>query len=158
MFKLSIQTAVDLAQIEEWTGIRMYAKGSRALDAVSQTLKLIPDTITDELYDQLGEICKRAQQIARERIQSMPNKTKEDGRVKTGAMLRGLTYERRKYKGYVYIRFGWLNGPGYSLFQEWGTRRGLIGMNALMEAYNYLETEVAKLDITYKNVTRGGVR
>lgn len=41
---------------------------------------------------------------------------------------------------------GWLDGrPGYAIFQEHGTRNGIVGMDALRKAGDYIEAEMDKL-------------
>lgn len=69
------------------------------------------------------------------------------GRVDTGTMrdkvwARAYKASNNRYRAEV----GWLDGrPGYAIFQEQGTRNGIVAMNALREAGDYIEAEMDKL-------------
>lgn len=74
------------------------------------------------------------------------------GRVKTGKMRDSVKWEGRKDgKGIYRFRLGWLDGtPGYAIFQEQGTRNGVIAMNALGYTMDFLRTEIRLLGVSSK--------
>lgn len=69
------------------------------------------------------------------------------GREDTGNM-RKLVWARvfKAQNGALVAQVGWLTGrPGYAIFQEYGTRGGIVAMGALQKAGDYIEQEMDKL-------------
>jgi hypothetical protein len=69
------------------------------------------------------------------------------GRIKSGDMHK-FVWARvfRGGNGALVAQVGWLGGrPGYAIFQEYGTRTGIVAMNALQVAGDYIEQEMDKL-------------
>lgn len=69
------------------------------------------------------------------------------GRVDSGKMYEKVNYRARKRANNGFSLFvGWTNGtPGYAIFQENGTKNGVVGMEALRQAQQYMYSEAVKL-------------
>ncbi len=68
------------------------------------------------------------------------------GRVDSGDMQRAISWRQvpTGIKGYYRFQLGWVNGePGYSIFQEQGTKNGVKGMNSIAYTTDWLEREAA---------------
>jgi hypothetical protein len=68
----------------------------------------------------------------------------DKGRNDTGAMVAAISWtggkvEKHKYK----FELGWLDGePGYSIFQEQGTKNGVKAMNSLAYVMDFMRQEL----------------
>jgi len=71
----------------------------------------------------------------------------EAGRIDTGNMIKSFTARNRETAGESFSSFvGWIYGkPGYSIFQELGTRNGIVGMNAIGQVQEYMLSEIRKM-------------
>lgn len=83
------------------------------------------------------------------------------GRVDTGAMFDAVKMRVRERKDGFTSFVGWIDGrPGYSVFQEHGVKGGVVGMNALAQAQEFMLSEIRKLakggSATGNDVTFGG--
>lgn len=69
------------------------------------------------------------------------------GRVETGTMVNAITWKGGKVGPHKYkFEFGWLNDePGYSIFQEHGTKNGVKAMNSLAYAMEFARAELRLL-------------
>ncbi len=64
------------------------------------------------------------------------------GKMKKGVWARAYKASANRYRAEV----GWLDGrPGYAIFQEHGTRNGIVAMDSLRKAGDYIEAEMDKL-------------
>lgn len=95
----------------DWNGYEQ--KWKKRLTRLESVLSEGADTITSEMAD-----------IIRQIILTMPNRSKEDGRVKTGDMLRSVSTQKFIGGGKVVAEAGWTENsamPHYVKFQEDGT-------------------------------------
>lgn len=69
------------------------------------------------------------------------------GRVDTGNMVDAISWRGQKISNEKYkFEFGWLDGtPGYSIFQEHGTKNGVAAMNSLAFATEFARAELRLL-------------
>jgi hypothetical protein len=69
------------------------------------------------------------------------------GRVDTGTMVNAISWTGGKVGPHKYkFEFGWLTGePGYSIFQEQGTKNGVKAMNSLAYAMEFARAEIRLL-------------
>lgn len=98
-------------------------------------------------YRELVKIVFQARKIMLGIIDTAPTKSGKKGRNDTGTMRKGVWARVGKSdKGRYRAEVGWLTGrPGYAIFQEHGTRTGIIAMNALQAANDYVAQEMDKL-------------
>lgn len=75
-------------------------------------------------------------------------KTGKPGRVETGEMWEQVTWRQipTGKKGFYRFELGWLNGtPGYAIFQEQGTRNGVVAMDSIGFTTMWLRSELKLL-------------
>lgn len=70
-------------------------------------------------------------------------------RVDSERMVDSVKWEGRKVGNKYKFRFGWIDGePGYSIFQEHGTSNGVVGMESLAYAMEFVRRELHLLETT----------
>lgn len=69
------------------------------------------------------------------------------GRRKSGDMIAGIKWSGKKVAPAKYeFLVGWLDGtPGYSVFQEYGTKSGVTAMNSLQYTADFMRREMKLL-------------
>lgn len=99
--------------------------------------------------NEIRKIAWRARELMQKIIMEAPNRTKgEPGRYDTGTMHKMVWANLVKNNDKSYsANVGWLAGkPGYAIFQEYGTRTGLVGMDALRQAQDFMFEEIRALN------------
>jgi len=112
----------------DWNGYEQRWK--RRLTLLESVMSEGADIIGEEMAD-----------IIRQVILTMPNRSKEDGRVKDGDMLKSVTTQKFIGGGKVLAQAGWPENsamPDYVKFQEYGTL-WIEGMFATDAAQRYGE-------------------
>lgn len=111
--------------------------------------RISTDAHMDVVRLAVEEIVEEAKERIYNRILTMPNKTKEDGRVDTWDMISAVDIRIisvGQYGGFL-ASVGWFPGsPYYTIFQELGTRRNLEGMNAIGDAFEYMYSELQNIE------------
>jgi hypothetical protein len=144
----------------DWFNIRIKTE-KPAFDAVRALIRAWPEHVADEIYfPALEQIAKNGRDYIRYIILESTTATGEaraaagggvPGRVDTGTMFDAVSY--RIYKGNTSFSasVGWTQGtPGYAIFQELGTSRGIEGMNAIITAREYMLSEIRGMNGTGK--------
>lgn len=136
---------------KNWFDIRIKTEQS-AIKNVTSRIEGFPKEAMDKYFFQiLQSIGAAAADVGREYIASAKVSTKtgeaqgRKGRVKSGDMKAGFKFDGghkvsdTKYEFY----FGWIDGtPGYSIFQELGTKNGIVAMHALQYARQFAASEL----------------
>lgn len=118
---------------KDWLAIRTKTEVSK-YDAVRNVIQGWPEQVLYKVYQpQISQIAARGAGVIREIIRTDHNTQKEEpGRIKSGDMLKGVHYRVRERKKGFSMFVGWTDGvPGYSIFQEHGTKNGVRAMNSL---------------------------
>lgn len=100
------------------------------------------EAILSEGADEANEVMEKA---IRERILTMPNRTKEDGRVRSERMIKAVTSEKFIGSGKVVARAGWLKDvPKYLKYQEDGssTIEAMFSIDVAQRAGEAVASEV----------------
>lgn len=137
---------------KDWLNIRVKTEASK-FDAVRSKIQGWPEEVAKEVYwPMLQEIGRQGRDYIRAIILSSTTPTGEQrarnggngpGRVKTGQMFDKVSSRARERKTGFSLFVGWAEGrPGYSIFQELGTRNGVIGMNAIAQAEEYMLSQL----------------
>lgn len=152
-----------------WIDIRSNgAKFQTELKRMSAHVTNVPSEVAKGYYAAVRDIAWQGVRLGREKILNDTNtlkyrRTGKKGRVDTGDMAKAFWANVRKStdKQYV-VNVGYLGGkPGYSIFQEYGTRRGLAGVEALRASQDYIDQEIKKLGKggrNYKSTIGKGMR
>lgn len=103
-----------------------------------QRLRIYRENLVRAAQNAMTKAGKAAVSEMRSVVVTAPNTTKGAGRFETGAMLESLTVDgatkvEAQKNGGIHVRFGFINGPHYSRFQERGTARGIIPMGAIAQ-------------------------
>lgn len=122
------------------------------LQRMRATVVNVPDEAMKGYYARLRDIAWAAVREAREHIENDTQtkkyrETGEKGRRDTGKMIASFWANVGSNQGKRYrINVGYLAGdPSYAMFQEYGTSQGLVGVEALRVAKEYVAAEVGKL-------------
>lgn len=128
--------------MSNWMNIRVKTEASN-FNYVRSKIEGWPSEVVEEFYwPALEAIAREGRDIIREIIEGAETPTGreraargegEAGRIKSGKMYNSVTTRvRRRVKNGFSVFTGWINGkPGYSIFQEQGTRNGIEAMNAI---------------------------
>lgn len=138
-----------------WAWARLKGDG-KALTKMAARITRAPEEIfVKYYYQQITRIVFAARQIIIKRIETATTPTGrerakrggEPGRIESGTMKKRVWARVNKQgSGRYRADVGWLEGlPGYAIFQEHGTRGGIVAMDALREAGDYIEAEMNKL-------------
>lgn len=139
--------------MSRWLDIRVKTE-QRHIDSVVSTIESLPDEIFVKYYYQkLRGIAARGARTIRHIIDTDTNTKNFEERGKvgrngaTGRMRDGVGWEVKKIGQHHYtFRVGWLDGtPGYAIFQEQGTKRGVQAMNAIAQAQEQMLSEIRQL-------------
>lgn len=140
----------------DWIPIKIKTEADK-FDYVRTKIEGWPQEVAEEVYwPALEQIGQEGVLFMRWIIDNSPTKTGEErvrrggrgpGRVKDGKMRRNVRRRvRRRVKNAFSMFVGWSAGnPGYSIFQEQGTKNGVAAMNALGQAQEYMLSEIRKL-------------
>lgn len=119
---------------------------AKEFDSVRSKIMGWPEEVLKDVYwPQIQEIGRDGAEFMKEIIGSTENNTPtgeargQDGRVKSGLMRDSVASRaRERVKGYS-LFVGWITGkPGYSIFQEQGTKNGIVAMNAVGQTQEYM--------------------
>jgi hypothetical protein len=138
-----------------WAWARLKGDG-KALTKMAARISQAPDEIfVKYYYQQVVRIVFQARKLMLKTIDESTTPTGaararrggEPGRIDTGKMRKRVWARANKTgAGRYRADVGWLDGiPGYAIFQEHGTRGGIVAMNALQIAGDYIEEEMRKL-------------
>lgn len=144
--------------MSKWFNIRVKTERQK-FDAVRSIIQSWPEDVARDVYfPALAQIAEDGKQYVRYIILSSDTATGRaragqggngPGRVDSGAMYDAVRARVNVNKGSFSALVGWLDGkPGYSIFQEQGTKNGVVGMNALGQAQEYMLSEIRKLSKT----------
>lgn len=136
-----------------WLDIRTNgAKFNTELKKMQTSITAAPNEIYKGYFIQMQKLAWEAARVGRDKIANDTNtkkyqRTGEKGRIDTGKMINSFWANARKEGADRYkINLGYLSGkPGYSIFQEYGTRNGLRGVEALRTARDYFQQEARGL-------------
>lgn len=144
---------------KNWLPIRIKTEQAKMKHVVG-TIEGFPKEVTQKYYFQaLQSIAASAADIMRNYIRYSPviaTKTgkgdtppRAKGRNKTGNMADHVKWrlvESERGKRYKF-NVGWIDGePGYAIFQEQGTKNGVVGMNAIGYATDFVKQELKLLE------------
>lgn len=132
---------------KSWLDVRMnVSQAQRELKKMQATVTALPSELMKGYYAELRRIAWEARAVGQEVIRTAPDKDGQ-GRIETGKMLKSFWAQIGKVSDKKYeARVGWLTGdPGYSIFQEYGTKNGVKGMYALKAAQDHMYAEIRKL-------------
>jgi len=143
----------------DWIPIRIRTESAN-MNKVVARIEGYPEEATQKYFFQaLQSISASAADVMRSYIESNPavfTPTGEarkasggngPGRVKTGAMRDAVKWRGGKDgKNKYSFQFGWIDGaPGYSVFQEYGTKNGVTAMNAIQYTADFVRRELRLL-------------
>lgn len=139
-----------------WMSIRISGDGKEIEKLAAAVVRKPEEIMVKYYFQQVQRIVFEARRLMLEIITRAETETGKlraarggngPGRIKTKKMIDAVW--ARAYKngsGGVVGTVGWLNGrPGYAIFQEHGTRTGIVAMDALRQAGDYIEREMDKL-------------
>lgn len=142
MLNIDIDTYLNGRRIQEGDIVTVFREA--CIEA-----KITTEAHIDVVRLAVEEIVEEAKERILDRIISMPNSTKEDGRVDTWDMFNAVEVrilDVGPHGGFL-ASVGWFPGsPYYTIFQELGTRRNLEGMNAIGDAYEYMYSELQNIE------------
>lgn len=136
-----------------WLDIRTNgAKFNTELAKMRTSVTTAPNEIFKGYFNALHRLAWEAAHVGRQKIADDTRtkkyeQTGEKGRIDTGKMINSFWANARKEGDKKYkINLGYVAGqPGYSIFQEYGTRNGLRGVEALRAARDHFQAEVGRL-------------
>lgn len=144
-----------------WISIRISSDGKEIKKLAAAVVRKPEEILVKYYFQQVQRIAFEARRLMIKIINEAETETGrrralkggKPGRIETGRMVEKVW--ARAYKtgsGGIAATVGWLDGrPGYAVFQEHGTRGGIVAMNALRAAGDYIEQEMDKL-------SRGGYK
>ena len=120
-------------------GASTYYKGGSSAGGVAQQLEHF---VTDHLNRSRGKIVKDLKKIE----QAAKNEVKSRSRVRTGTMRR-LVFSTGDYgTDILKVQFGWRElEPYYAPFQEFGTRNGIVPMEAVYQAFQHAVADLGRI-------------
>lgn len=139
-----------------WFELRLKVPASD-FDKVRNKIATWPEEVAKEVYHpQIRAIAEAGAQFIREIIEREVTPTGEErarkggngpGRVKSGKMINAVRARvRPRANGGISATAGWLTGePGYAIFQELGTKNGVIGMDAIGQAHEFMLSELRRV-------------
>lgn len=137
---------------KDWFNIRVKTEAS-AFNAVRNKIMGWPEEVAKEVYwPMLQQVGRDGRDFIRYIILDSTTPTGEErarrggngpGRVNTGNMYNAVSSRARERKDGFSLFVGWADGrPGYSIFQELGTRNGVVGMNAIQQAEEFMLSQL----------------
>lgn len=129
----------------DWLPIRIKTEPAKMKHVQNRIAGYPEEVMTKRYFQLLQRTTAAAADVMREYIATHDFGDKNGpGRVDSGKMRDSVKWEGRKdAKGVYRFRFGWINGtPGYSIFQEYGTKNGVVGMDALGYAAEFFRKEL----------------
>lgn len=135
-----------------WVDIRTSARYKTEFDKLKTHVTRLPGEVMKGYYAEVRDIAwkivyETRQYILDDTRTKKYQETGEKGRIDTGKMVASFWTHVDAYseKGYK-VNLGYLAGkPGYAIFQEYGTRQGLVGVEALRFARDRLDEELRKM-------------
>ena len=136
---------------KDWLNIRIKTEPAKIKYVTGQVEAFAEQAIGTYFFQFMQKMMPEAVDVMQNYIRYQAGKTTKTG--KPGRVVTGTMWESVKWrqvstgkKGYYRFELGWLDGkPGYSIFQEQGTKSGVIGMNALGYTLEWLRNEVVLL-------------
>jgi hypothetical protein len=140
----------------DWLPIRVKTEPAK-LRHVQNRIIGFPEEVMEKFYFQkLQSAVASAADVMRNYIEYSPDVVTPTGQARaalggngpgrkdTGRMIAGVKWRGGKVgKAKYEFALGWLNGePGYSIFQEHGTKNGVQAMNSLQYASDFLRREL----------------
>lgn len=137
-----------------WLDIRTNGpKFATEIKKMQTSITVAPNVIYAGYFAELQRLAWEAARVGREKIMSDRNtrkyeETGKEGRFDTGKMVGNFWANGRKDGDRRYkIQLGYLSGqPGYSIFQEYGTRNGLRGVEAIRAARDHFQANAKRLN------------
>lgn len=138
--------------MSKWMTVRTKTERAR-FDSVRSKIMGYPEKVAKERYwPQLEQIAQDGVDYIRYIIATSETRTGQEranrgmgaaGRIDSGDMFDKVGARIRERKTGFSAFVGWIYGkPGYSIFQEQGTKRGVQGMHALEQAREYMLSEL----------------
>jgi len=133
----------------DWIDIRIKTEPANMKHVKARILGY-PEEVLEKYYFQfLQYVAAAGADIGRQYIGSAAVNTPtglgegRQGRVKSGDMQKNFKWSARKDGKRYVVDIGWINGtPGYSIFQEHGTKNGIVGMNAVGYVTDWIRSEL----------------
>lgn len=143
-----------------WVDIRVNAEPAALRNLKNRIMGFPEETMTKFYFQRLQSITASAVDVQKnyiaydKRLYTETGKRRAalggngPGRIDTGKMVDGIKWRGRKVgKAKYQFDFGWLDGtPGYSIFQEHGTKNGVKAMDSLGYAAQFVRTELRLLE------------
>lgn len=137
-----------------WLDIRVKTE-ARNLNAVRSRIEAWPDEVAQDIYyPAIKAIAGEGLTYMRgliEHSRTNPSGGRKNGsytvrggsgqyaRKRSGDMLRGTRVENRQGKKSLVSTVGWVRGqPGYAVFQEFGTKNGIVAMDSISQTTEYM--------------------
>ena len=138
---------------KSWIDIKIKTEPQN-MKYVSNRILGYPEQVLEKYYFQfLQYLAATGAEIGRNYIGSTAVSTPtgqgegREGRVKTGEMQKNFKWSARKEGKKYIVDVGWINAvPGYSIFQEQGTKNGIVGMNAIGYVTDWMRSELKFYD------------
>lgn len=123
-----------------WLDIRIQTENENR-NAVRNKIMGWPEEVAQKRY------WPALQQIGRNGVQFQRSIIERLDRIDTGDMKRGVKMRANKRAGNAFTLFvGWVDGrPGYSIFQEHGTRSGVVAMDSIAQTREYMLSQIEQL-------------
>lgn len=142
--------------MSKWVKVRIKTEPAKMRFVQSRVMGYPEEATQKYFFQAMQSVTASAADIMRNYIEYQAGKTTKTGRkgrVVSGAMRDGVKWTGEKLAGGKYrFRFGWINGtPGYAIFQEQGTKNGIVAMNALGYATEFLRNELRLLGHSRKS-------
>jgi hypothetical protein len=136
---------------KNWFEIRVKTEPSAMKNVVSRIEGFQKEAADKYFFQMLQSISAAAADVGRQYIASAKVSTPtgeaagRKGRIKSGDMQAGFKNDggHKTGDGKYEFHFGWNDGtPGYSIFQELGTKNGITAMHALQYARQFAAAEL----------------
>jgi hypothetical protein len=134
---------------KNWIDIRLKTEPAN-MKYVKGRILGYPEEVLEKYYFQfLQYVAATGADVGRQYIGSAAVSTRtgqgegRQGRVDSGTMQKNFKWSARKDGKKYIVDIGWINGtPGYSIFQEQGTKGGIVGMNAIGYVQEWVRSEL----------------
>ncbi len=130
----------------DWINLRVKVP-AQDFNRVRTKIEGWPEEVAKEkFWPALEQIGREGADFIRYIVLTAPDKD-GGGRIKTGEMYDKVQSRARERAGNAFSLFvGWNRGePGYTIFQELGTKNGVIAMNSISQAQEYMLSQLRAL-------------
>lgn len=144
---------------KDWLPIRVQTEGAKRQHVKSRIMGFPGEAMEKYFFQRLQSVTASAVDVMKNYITYDKRVFTDTGRVRaargdgyagrvdSGDMVNAITWRGQKISNEKYkFEFGWLDGePGYSIFQEHGTKNGVQAMNSLAFATEFVRAELRLL-------------